>query len=172
MRTGPNRKGAYTNISEVLSVLTAFALHSREAADEWLDHLGGVHDLFYECESRCQRRLGEAATKAARVKVAVLDTGLQLPGALRENYEDEGRISFRHSGAFIPVTGETSTHGWNVDRDGHGSRVGQIVLQVAPAADLHVAKVFETRDDLADPHRAEQAHRRIAEASFPLKTFV
>ncbi|RSL81916.1 hypothetical protein CEP51_005512 [Fusarium floridanum] len=135
----------------------------QEAAEQWLEHLDGVHRLFYECEKKCDR-LREGVKKATRVKVAVLDTGLQLPGAFQENYEDAERIDLQQSATFIPATGGEATHEWKIDCDGHGSRVSQIILQIAPTADLHIAKVFKTRNDLADPNMATQVHKRIAEA--------
>ncbi|KAI1453627.1 subtilase [Annulohypoxylon moriforme] len=135
----------------------------REAAEEWLGGLRGVHDMFYECQDRCER-LPKVTQRAARVKIAVLDTGLQLPGALQENYEEAGRISVDHSRSFVPPKKGKAIHDWMVDEDGHGSRVGQIILEFAPAADLHVAKVFRTRNDLADPGIAAQVHKRIVEA--------
>ncbi|KAK2003322.1 hypothetical protein LX36DRAFT_723681 [Colletotrichum falcatum] len=96
-------------------------LEKREAAEEWLGHLDGVHDLFYQCQDLC-----EAAVKqASRVKVAVLDTGFQLPGALQENYEGEGRIDVRQSETFVPARKGDATHDWRVDCDGHGSRVAR-----------------------------------------------
>lgn len=149
------------NLLKAFSSLTSACFYRREAAEEWLGYLDGVHELFYECQDRCHG-LREGAKKATRIKIAVLDTGLQLPGALQENYEDQERINFQQSATFIPVTGGEDTHEWKVDCDGHGSRVGQIILQVAPTADLHVAKVFKTRDDLADPNIATQVHKRIA----------
>ncbi|KAK2032675.1 subtilase [Colletotrichum zoysiae] len=135
-------------------------LEKREAADEWLRHLDGVHDLVYECQDLCE----EAVKQATRVKVAVLDTGFQLPEVLQENYESEGRINFQQSDTFVSATKGDATHDWKVDCDGHGSRVGQIILRVAPTADLHVAKVFRTKGDLADPEMAVEVHGRIAEA--------
>jgi hypothetical protein len=43
--------------------------------------------------------------------------------------------------------------------------VGQIILEFAPAADLHIAKVFKVPKDLADPKLATEVHKRIAEVS-------
>ncbi|RSL41639.1 hypothetical protein CEP54_015753 [Fusarium duplospermum] len=134
------------------------------AGEEWLEHLRGkVHQLLRECQDRCDS-LREEAKKATRVKVAVLDTGLQLPGALQENYEGAERINCQQSATFIAVTGDEATREWKVDRDGHGSRVGEIILRFAPIADLHVAKVFQNRRDLANPNMATQVHKRIADA--------
>ncbi|KAI0881978.1 subtilase [Annulohypoxylon maeteangense] len=135
----------------------------REAAEEWLEYLEGVHDLFDKCQDQCGN-LPRATQKATRVKIALLDTGLQLPGALQENYEEEERINVQQSKTFVPPAKRGAVHDWRIDNDGHGSRVGQIILEFAPGADLHVAKVFQTRDDLADPEIASQVHNRIVEA--------
>ncbi|KAI0543459.1 subtilase [Xylaria curta] len=135
----------------------------QKMAKQWLEPLEDVHNLFYECQSR-NERLSDADQKANRVKIAVLDTGLQLPGALQENYEDAKRIDVQQSEIFVPPTKGETIHEWRVDDDGHGTRVGQIILKFAPAADLHIAKVFKTRDDLLDPKLATQVQKRIAEA--------
>lgn len=122
-----------------------------------------MSDLLHDCEDRCERNhLSEAAIRAARVKVAVIDTGLQLPEALQQNYEDSARINVDQSKTFVLASEGEVSHDWRVDPDGHGSRVGQIILQVAPGADLHVAKVFRAKDDLEDPNTANQVHGRIA----------
>ncbi|KAI5925584.1 subtilase [Camillea tinctor] len=135
----------------------------QKRAKEWHKYLDGVHDLFYECQDRC-KSIASASREAARVKVAVLHTGLQLPTALQENYEKERRINVQQSENFVDPTNGAATHEWRVDNSGHGSCVGQIILKFAPAADLHVAKVFNTKGDLADPKIATQAHKRIAKA--------
>ncbi|KAJ4179988.1 hypothetical protein NW755_012028 [Fusarium falciforme] len=148
---------------EAFIPLTPHFPYRQEAGDEWLGHLDGVYELFDKCQDRC-RGLRDAVKKETRVKVAVLDTGLQLPGAFQKNYEEEKRINSDQSATFIHGTRGKDPHGWKVDCDGHGSRVGEIILNVAPTADLHVAKVFKTRGDLADPKMATQVHKRIAEA--------
>ncbi|RFN50789.1 subtilisin-like protease [Fusarium flagelliforme] len=133
-----------------------------QAATEWVEHWERVNNLFQTCHDLC----GREDRTASRVKVAVLDTGLQLPKILQETYEEEGRINVQQSATFISPTGSEAIHEWNVDQDGHGSRVGGIILRFAPTVDLHVAKVFQTRDDLADPNIATQVHGRIAQAIF------
>ncbi|KAM0547324.1 hypothetical protein ACHAPJ_010460 [Fusarium lateritium] len=154
--TGPSGTGSFDHIDE----------HQQErqvAAEEWLGYLEGVHDLFYKCQGQYEDLLGKV-DETARVKIAVLDTGLQIPGALQENYEVEKRINTQQSKNFVPAKDGEINVDWNVDSDGHGSRVGQIILQIAPAADLHIAKVFRSGCDLADPIMAVQAHKYITEA--------
>lgn len=123
-----------------------------------------MHDLYYECQDRCNQN---GISTTGRIKIAVLDTGFHLPEALGENYREEGRINLRESESFVSATEEGYRCGWEVDRDGHGTRVGQIILQVAPVADLHVARVMRTRHDLADPNIAPKTHARIAKVSTP-----
>lgn len=115
--------------------------------------------MFYDCIDKCEH-LSDADQRATRVKIAVLDTGLQLPESLQENYIDEGKIAVEASQSFLPGT---KGDAWNMDCDGHGSQVGQIILKVAPAADLHVARVFKDREYLANPNTAVQVHKSIAE---------
>lgn len=102
--------------------------------------------------------------RAGRVRIAVLDTGLQLPEYLRANYQADGRILVNESKSFVRKTdAAASEQDWDSDRDGHGSRVGEIILRYAPCADLHVAKVFQTRQDLDSPALAAQVHQQIAD---------
>jgi hypothetical protein len=138
----------------------------QELARAWFQHLGGVHDLIYDYEDKCSF-LGDDVKKSTLVKVAVLDTGLQLSEELQENYIDAGRIDILNSHSFVTNTGESATEDWKVDGDQHGSRVGQIVLDVCPKAVLHVAKVFRSREDLANPAIAEQVHERISKVRSP-----
>ncbi|CAJ0549769.1 Ff.00g033820.m01.CDS01 [Fusarium sp. VM40] len=139
--------------------------HRQELARAWYQHLGGVHDLVYGYEDKCSF-LGDDVKRSTLVKVAVLDTGLQLSEELQENYIDAGRIDTLNSYSFVTNTGESATEDWKVDCDQHGSRVGQIILDVCPKAVLHVAKIFRSREDLANPVIAEQVHDRISKAIY------
>ncbi|KAF9879163.1 hypothetical protein CkaCkLH20_03396 [Colletotrichum karsti] len=133
----------------------------RDAATAWRTHLNDVYDVFDKCEERlnsCQG-LSDADKKATRAKIAVLDTGLQLPDILWENYKE--RINVKQSEDFVHSKESEPKPYWRVDNDGHGSRVGQIILDFAPAADLHVAKVFDTRADLSNHDLVDEVHERI-----------
>ena len=74
----------------------------------------------------------------AAVKIAVLDTGVDLKhpfirGAIRQK-----RI--RKLKSF--VTNDTSTE----DRVGHGTHVANLLLEVAPDAQLYIAKIASSKD--------------------------
>ncbi|KAF4463389.1 subtilase [Fusarium albosuccineum] len=136
------------------------------AADYWRKHLAGsngVHDLVGDLQDLCEN-LSEADEKATHVKIAVLDTGLQLPTELQENYLAAGRINAEESESFLSGPKTTADQDWDIDCDGHGTCVGQIILDVAPVVDLHVARVFKRRSDLADSNMANQVHKNIVEA--------
>ncbi|KAI0446279.1 subtilase [Xylaria telfairii] len=135
----------------------------QRVAMQWTRSLEDVYDMVYECKYRYEQRSG-IDQKTVRVKIAVLDTGLQLPGGLRENYEEAERVNMQQSDTFVTPTKGAAIHDWKVDDDGHGSRVSQILLKFAPTAELHIAKVFKTRLDLEDHKLATQVHKRIAEA--------
>lgn len=122
----------------------------------------GVHELVYDCIEQCDN-LSDKNKDSSRVKIAMLDTGFQLPEGLRSNYEDGGRIIAKASESFLPNTQEATDHNWEVDCDGHGSRVGQIILDVAPSTDLYVARVFKHGSDLAKPKMAAEIHKSISE---------
>ncbi|KAF7517069.1 hypothetical protein G7054_g13928 [Neopestalotiopsis clavispora] len=134
--------------------------------EEWWQHLEHVHDLFYECENRYENIKGKRGglKEEARVKIAVLDTGLALGEAYYENFVDARRINPHQSEDFVSMSERKTTPGWMDDCYGHGSQVGRIILDIAPGAVLHVAKVFETMDDLKNPRKATQIHGRIAMA--------
>ncbi|KAF6831809.1 subtilase [Colletotrichum musicola] len=141
--------------------------YQRAAAVEWTENLEGIYDLVYACQDQCEEfaQRNGSDWRAERVKIAVLDTGLQLPESLRASYEDDGRIAVNESKSFVcKADGQASEHDWDSDCDGHGSRVGEIILRCAPCADLHVAKVFQTSRDLTNPALADQVHKQIADA--------
>lgn len=98
-----------------------------------------------------------------RVKVAILDSGIHLPDTLAANYEKAGRISVAKSMSFLDDS--KNPQEWRTDVDGHGTRVSQILLKVAPAVDIHVARVFERRQDLKSPKAATRVHQQIANVS-------
>lgn len=96
----------------------------------------------------------------------MLDTGLQIPQErLQNTYKDLGRINTTQSEDFVPSEEDKPICGWEADPDGHGSRVGEIILRVAPEAVIHVAKVISRGEDLKDSNMSEQVHKQIAEAS-------
>ncbi|CZR67542.1 uncharacterized protein PAC_17441 [Phialocephala subalpina] len=137
-------------------------MHTQEqvgTADKWFKRLRGIHDLLSEASN------GDESNIAGRVTVAVLDTGFEPPDALMDTYQNFHRI--RESKTWLSAEGENKgipPDNWKIDLDGHGTHVADLLLRVAPIADVHIAQVFKTRKDLANPEIAAQVHQRIANA--------
>lgn len=113
-----------------------------------------------------RKSAGDTKKDEAQVKIAVLDTGLQLDEALHANLVRAGRINSDQCKDFIATTEEDAVHGWKKDSDGHGSRIGQIILDVAPGTVLHIAKVFKDNDDLK---RLDKVPGIISKVDYPQK---
>lgn len=118
----------------------------------WRRQLEGVHNAMYHTFSK---RLPKDQQRENSVKIAILDTGLQLADALQENYIAEGRISSADCKSFC-------TSEWNFDTDGHGSCIAQIILDAAPHAEVYIAKICERRKDFKNKHAIE-VQTRIAQ---------
>lgn len=127
-----------------------------QASAAWRKHLkSSVLDAVYH--PRFQK-LPDEVQKSNRVKVAVLDTGLQLPEHLQAAYIDQGAIASAHCKSFCGADAD-----WNMDSDGHGTRVAEILLDVAPKAELYVAKVCQRQNDFISSSNAAKTQHNIAE---------
>lgn len=133
---------------------------TRRAGKLWQDNLEVLHDIFYH---RRFKRCLQLNPKSATVKIAVLDTGFQLQDALQKNYIEEGRIARSECKTFC--SSKYDSKGWDTDTDGHGTYVGQIILNVAPTAKLYVAKVLQSRKDLVSQKWAATVQQNIANVS-------
>lgn len=71
------------------------------------------------------------------IKVAVIDTGIQLPNPYDLAYE--GQVKFKSW-----IDGEPDT----ADAEGHGTHVAGLVLKVAPNATVYVERVVKNSEDL------------------------
>lgn len=132
----------------------------RQASKLWRRNLEAVHAVFYHHRFKPILQLDKMA---AAVRIAVLDTGFQLDEALQANYIDAGRIVSASCKTFCSPEYDASD--WNDDTDGHGTYVGQIVLDVAPTAELYVAKVCRSRKDFDSPTWATTVQQNIADVS-------
>lgn len=136
---------------------------TRQAGTAWRRHLkNSVHDAVYHSKFE---RLPSEMRQSNCVKIAVLDTGLQLPEHLQAVYIDENKIAAEHCKSFC-----SSDNDWNVDIDGHGTQVAGIILDVAPKVELYVAKVCQRRKDFVSTRNAANTQRNIAEVSQPSTT--
>ncbi|KAH9217062.1 peptidase S8/S53 domain-containing protein [Leptodontidium sp. 2 PMI_412] len=118
---------------------------------KWFEYQRGSHGMLHDVGAFPQ----EGSRSAGRVTVAVLDTGFQPSAALMETYQQFNRI--RESKSWVKSEDGNEDEKWDSDQDGHGTQVAELFLRVAPVADIHVAKVFETRRDLVHPEMASAA---------------
>jgi subtilisin family serine protease len=84
------------------------------------------------------RKLPLTANSKYMVKVAVLDTGIDLDHPLLESYKKIGQISQGLCNDL--VTGQVP----NRDSTGHGTHCAHTILKVCKTARLYIARVFES----------------------------
>lgn len=133
-------------------------MNRERTATKWFDQdLKSVHRLLEEFDG-----LPNEHKHVGRVTVAVIDTGFEPSGGLMENYEQANRIKESKSWVASERDQEANSKNWRKDLDGHGTQVTYLLLRVAPVADVHIAQVFKTRQDLQDPTMAATVHQRIA----------
>lgn len=97
-------------------------------AESWLKWHNDAH-------ARIESRLrNPGASNAQRVKIAILDSGIQLSPDHRAMYDIEPRIQY---GSWVNSDVE-----WK-DDVGHGTHLAILLRKIAPNAIIHVARVFE-----------------------------
>ena len=74
--------------------------------------------------------------RRGKVRIAILDTGIDLPEYALHTYEDRVK-DFKDW-----ILGEEGRSQWT-DSDGHGTHSAGLLMKVAPEADIYVARVFE-----------------------------
>jgi hypothetical protein len=96
--------------------------------------------------------LGDRRENEAVVKIAVLDTGIDISHPCIRQFQEDGRIPGTRS--FI--------RSLNGDRDtyGHGTQVADILLSVAPNAEIY-ARVFEINHFTPSSSQAVADVRRV-----------
>lgn len=134
-----------TDIVEGESVLTAFRV---KESDKW-------HDWFKTVLSRVYK----ITEPSIKVKIAILDTGLELSTRQQEIYEVNQEFQFR---SFVCRSGEDPDE--QIDDVGHGTHLACLLARLAPYACIYVARVLdrESRSQLGKPKRAAIHARTIA----------
>lgn len=139
--------------------------------DEWFDTLNEkVHPLIQsKVEDNGTQPFSRAECKSySQVKIAILDTGLDLPAASRWSNED--RIIYKswlgrdEDGVKLEQYNSDCDDG-DYDEDGHGTHAGALILKVAPNARLYVARVFRSRHEGKNSEEQDIINRSIAKVS-------
>ncbi|KKP05304.1 subtilase [Trichoderma harzianum] len=112
-----------------------------------------AEDAWFEWHTDALNQIEElrrpGTTEPQRVKIAILDSGIELSKDQKDMYDVEPKIQYR---SWI----EEGTE-WK-DEVGHGTHLAVLLRKVAPNAIIHVARVYKKR-----PHVEKSAHT-IAEA--------
>ncbi|KAL7908226.1 hypothetical protein GGI35DRAFT_480935 [Trichoderma velutinum] len=112
------------------------------AADAWFE-------WHTDALNRIENLRKPDATESRRVKIAILDSGIELSGDQKDMYDVEPKIQYR---SWIEEDSE-----WK-DDVGHGTHLAVLLRKIAPNASIHVARVFKRK-----PH-VEKSAQSIAEA--------
>lgn len=109
------------------------------------DRLRKTHDfLMTKCRNNVEYEEGKDSRKnRRRVRIAILDTGINM------NHPEIKARKERVKGFHCEIKGlETKA---NEDTSGHGTSAALLLMQVAPEADIYVARVFrETQEVVPD----------------------
>jgi hypothetical protein len=139
--------------------------------DKWFYTLNEkVHPLIQsEAEDNGTQPLSRAKCKShSQVKIAILDTGLDLPEASRWNNTDriiyKSWLSRDEDGVKLEEYNSDCDDG-DYDEDGHGTHAGALILKVAPNAILYVARVFRSKNDGKNSSEQDIINGRIAKAN-------
>ncbi|KAF7503470.1 hypothetical protein GJ744_003699 [Endocarpon pusillum] len=89
---------------------------------------------FAALARKCNRSYGSYKDGHVRVKVAIIDTGIDASHPLLKIFEENGQIRCKGW-----IDGEPA----NTDDNGHGTHVAHSLLKVASRAELYIAKVFK-----------------------------
>jgi hypothetical protein len=122
---------------------------SAEYADNWFRLLNKrVHPLIKS--ERGQKR----------IKIAILDTGIQLPRNAAEAYEDQ----IIECESWLKSEQGNELHKGDRDLDGHGTHCASLLLKVAKNAHIYVARVFQGKAEKMDQIDAKDTQEAIAKA--------
>jgi hypothetical protein len=95
---------------------------------------------WFEWHDDARSRIAElrvpSVSDSRRVKVAILDSGIQLSPSNKDMYDFEPMIQYK---SWVDQSAE-----WRDDA-GHGTHLAVLLRKIAPDAILHVARVFKKR---------------------------
>jgi subtilisin family serine protease len=100
--------------------------------ERWFKDLAQAHKFFNSGPPRSLLDNG----KEKRIKIAVLDTGIDFTHPLLKGYIDKGQ--FTESWDFVEDCPTLK------DTNGHGTHTAHLLLKAAPNASICVARVFQT----------------------------
>lgn len=166
------------------NLLKRYSEEDKQDADFWFTRLQNevLNYLFMDKErdtGRYRPRKIEFSHKNTErifghlypVRVAILDTGINLSNAAL-NVLDPNDDRIRECLSFFDSKGNNNndegqplmikeTAPGYKDDDGHGTHAAALILQVAPTAELYVARVFQSKQESASDIDNAKIHERI-----------
>jgi hypothetical protein len=123
-------------------------------------------------EQPVHARTLEIFGNTGRIRVAVIDTGLELSEAAMDSLDPDGE-RIKECVSFFDDDSKNDDKDGNpiaikgfIDLDGHGTHSAALVLKVAPTVELYVARVFKTRDENDPSVTAAHIQERVARVSY------
>jgi hypothetical protein len=104
----------------------------RRSAKRFIDDL----KPFLESITALRQTIKPWEATPEKVRIVVLDSGVDDSQPMIRSAIRSGRIQGRKSKSFV---GRSET--WMQDSHGHGTHVTQLLLKMAPAAEIHVGKI-------------------------------
>jgi hypothetical protein len=111
------------------------------AATAWFEW----HD---DARARIAKLRISSVSDKRRVKIAILDSGIQLSTTNKDIYDFEPKIQYK---SWIDQDAE-----WKDDA-GHGTHLAVLLRKIAPDAIVHVARVFKKRPSKGSVDAISQA---------------
>jgi hypothetical protein len=128
-----------------------------------------MHPLLFQTpKENCGQLERKILRSDGRVRIAILDTGMDLPNHVLWS---PGSRRIRSSKSWVrSKIGEDEVE----DLDGHGTHAVGLLLKVAPEADIYVARVFEKNNEREGAVSTLEINAGIAKVRFsPVnKTFL
>jgi hypothetical protein len=104
---------------------------------------GGSERWLRDIETRAHVIFDALKERDKRIKIAILDTGVDMGHHFFQSGQRKGRI--KECRSWIP-----SRRG-DEDVNGHGTHAAALLLRVAPGADVYVARVVDDDATVNDP---------------------
>ena len=103
--------------------------HRIKQSSQWFEWMQDVHT-----------RLSTEPRHTEKVKIAVIDTGIELSETQRSIYDRDDEMQYKN---WVDRDEEGIEHG--KDSVGHGTHIATLLARIAQNATIHVARVFKAR---------------------------
>lgn len=96
-------------------------------------------DKIRDLEYTCKHIPAWTVWRQERIRIAIIDTGIDDEDILIESARDDRRIKDCNCRGFVKDAYDYH------DVHGHGTRVARLILELAPSAELYIAKISDDK---------------------------